>query len=175
MAKEKKTTEPNETPQENTGAAVHPEQGVDSPEMTMPPADQEAPDTTQTPTPEPEAPAAPETPEPAPQPNPDKDTPESPATSFAQTPAELGQRKKDALDAEKASSDSDIAGAEAAMADPDSPEGKLVAKGRGILAAHPAEPTVWMTADGLGFFKEADARNHAADKQDTTVLTVTRE
>ena len=43
-----------------------------------------------------------------------------------------------------------------------------------ILAAYPDAPVVYMTANGFGFFRESEARNHAATLRDKAVITVKR-
>lgn len=108
----------------------------------------------------------------------EEEAPPSPATSYAQTPAELPGRQQQTEEGKDKSRDNDLRGALGALgaiADPDSKAGRLVAKGRKILAAHPDQSMIWITADGFGFLRETDALNHAADKKDKTILTVTRE
>lgn len=46
--------------------------------------------------------------------------------------------------------------------------------GEEILAQYPDEPKVYVTSNGFGFFRESEARNHAATLQDKTVITVKR-
>lgn len=43
-----------------------------------------------------------------------------------------------------------------------------------ILAAYPDAPVVYMTSNGFGFFRESEARNHAATLRDKAVITVKR-
>jgi len=43
-----------------------------------------------------------------------------------------------------------------------------------ILSVYPEVPVVHMTSDGLGFFKDFEARNHADMVRDKTATTVKR-
>lgn len=51
---------------------------------------------------------------------------------------------------------------------------QLEKEGERILAEYPDAPEVFMTTNGFGFFRETDARNHAAALRDKTVTTVKR-
>lgn len=51
---------------------------------------------------------------------------------------------------------------------------ELKAKGLQILTDYPEEQTVYMTANGFGFFKYSDACNHAETLSNKEVLTVNR-
>ena len=42
------------------------------------------------------------------------------------------------------------------------------------MAAYPDAPVVYMTSNGFGFFRESEARNHAATLRDKAVITVKR-
>ncbi len=65
-------------------------------------------------------------------------------------------------------------------ADAPAESGKSEAKNRlereaaRILADYPDSKEVCMTADGFGFFREQDARNHADTLRDKSILTVKR-
>lgn len=41
-----------------------------------------------------------------------------------------------------------------------------------ILNGHPGQDTVYMTADGFGYFNEHDARNHARDIKDDKLVII---
>lgn len=84
----------------------------------------------------------------------------APATAFADTPEELAA----AQTAEAA----DRAAAESGAGS------RLKAEAGRILAAYPDAPVVYMTSDGFGFFRESEARNHAATLRDKAVITVKR-
>lgn len=93
------------------------------------------------------------------------EAPPSPATSYANTADDNAQR--DAENTANGKKDkAQPTGAKTA---------ELKAKGLQILGDYPAEHTVYMTANGFGFFKRADARNHADTLSDTEVLTVNKE
>lgn len=72
-----------------------------------------------------------------------------------------------------------VATAEAAAAEK-KPSVKPEAKNRleqeavRILADYPDAAEIRMTADGFGFFREQDARNHADTLRDKSILTVKR-
>ncbi|MCD8081874.1 MAG: hypothetical protein LUF04_16205 [Bacteroides sp.] len=122
----------------------------------------------------PESPAVPE----APIQSADPAEPEAPApqsTTYAQDPAELKDRQEQTAHGEEAKKAADLAGAMAAVAEPESPEAKLRADGLAILEHNPDAPAVYMTANGFGFFRLNDAENYASTLKDKTVLTVTRE
>ena len=51
---------------------------------------------------------------------------------------------------------------------------RLKAEAGRILAAYPDAPVVYMTSNGFGFFRESEARNHAATLRDKAVITVKR-
>lgn len=51
---------------------------------------------------------------------------------------------------------------------------RLKAEAGRILAAYPDAPVVYMTSSGFGFFRESEARNHAATLRDKAVITVKR-
>lgn len=51
---------------------------------------------------------------------------------------------------------------------------RLKAEAGRILAAYPDAPVVYMTFNGFGFFRESEARNHAATLRDKAVITVKR-
>lgn len=89
----------------------------------------------------------------------------SPATSYANNPDDKAQR--DAGNATK--------GKIGKEQPADAKTAELKAKGLEILADYPTEHTVYMTANGFGFFKRADARNHADTLSDTEILTVNKE
>ena len=78
--------------------------------------------------------------------------PLSAVTAFADTPEELAARQAAEAAAREAA---DRAAAESG-------------------AAYPDAPVVYMTSNGFGFFKESEARNHAATLRDKAVITVKR-
>lgn len=47
-------------------------------------------------------------------------------------------------------------------------------EGEAILAQYPDASVVYVTSNGFGFFRESDARDHAATLRDKTVTTVKR-
>lgn len=51
---------------------------------------------------------------------------------------------------------------------------RLKAEAGRILAAYPDAPVIYMTSNGFGFFRESEARNHAATLRDKAVITVKR-
>lgn len=51
---------------------------------------------------------------------------------------------------------------------------RLKAEAGRILAAYPDAPVVYMTSNGFGFFRESEARDHAATLRDKAVITVKR-
>lgn len=51
---------------------------------------------------------------------------------------------------------------------------RLKAEAGRILTAYPDAPVVYMTSNGFGFFRESEARNHAATLRDKAVITVKR-
>lgn len=78
----------------------------------------------------------------------------------------------------KAERDAQTAKAKDKQAEPqraDEKGAKLKRKGLQILEDYPDEQKVYMTANGFGFFKYTDARNHAETLSDQEVLTVNRE
>ena len=89
-----------------------------------------------------------------------EDVPLSPATAYADSPAEVAARVAEAADRTEqprpAVSDS------------------LTTKGRQILKEYPAAEEVYMTSNGFGFFREQDARNHATTLRNKTVIIVKR-
>ena len=91
--------------------------------------------------------------------------PLSPATAFADTPEELAARQAAEAAAREAA---DRAAAESGAGS------RLKAEAGRILAAYPDAPVVYMTSNGFGFFKESEARNHAATLRDKAVITVKR-
>lgn len=93
------------------------------------------------------------------------EAPPSTATSYANNPDDKAQR-----DAENATK-----GKKGKEQPADAKTAELKAKGLEILADYPAEHTVYMTANGFGFFKRSDARNHADTLSDTEILTVNKE
>ena len=94
-------------------------------------------------------------------------TPPSPATSYAASPAELAARET----TEKAAAEKTARKA----AEPKvGGKTRLENEGKRILAEYPDAPEVFMTANGFGFFREADARNHAATLRDKTITNVKR-
>ena len=94
-------------------------------------------------------------------------TPPSPATSYAASPAELAAREA----TEKAAAEK----AARKAAEPKvGSKTRLEKEGEQILAEYPDAPEVFMTANGFGFFREADARNHAATLRDKTITNVKR-
>lgn len=94
-----------------------------------------------------------------------EDAPLSPATTYAGSPAEAAARTAEAAAAAAAETGPRCT---AAVAD------ALTAKGRQILEEYPAAAEVYMTSNGFGFFREQDARNHAATLRDKTVINVKR-
>ena len=91
--------------------------------------------------------------------------PLSPATAFADTPEELAARQAAEAAAREAAN---RAAAESGA------ESRLETEAGRILAAYPDAPAVYMTSNGFGFFKESEARNHAATLRDKAVITVKR-
>lgn len=91
--------------------------------------------------------------------------PLSPATAFADTPEELAARQAAEAAAREAA---DRAAAESEAGS------RLKAEAGRILTAYPNAPVVYMTSNGFGFFKESEARNHAATLRDKAVITVKR-
>ena len=91
--------------------------------------------------------------------------PLSPATAFADTPEELAARQAAEAAAREAA---DRAAAESGAGS------RLKAEAGRILSAYPDAPAVYMTSNGFGFFKESEARNHAATLRDKAVITVKR-
>lgn len=90
-----------------------------------------------------------------------EDAPLSPATAYAGSPAELAARAAETEAARSAEQ-------------PKSASDGLTKKGRQILKEYPAADVVYMTSNGFGFFREQDARNHAATLRDKTVTIVKR-
>lgn len=90
-----------------------------------------------------------------------EDAPLSPATAYAGSPAELAARAA-------------ITEAARSAERPKSASDGLTKKGRQILKEYPAADVVYMTSNGFGFFREQDARNHAATLRDKTVTIVKR-
>lgn len=84
----------------------------------------------------------------------------SPATAFANTQEELAARR---------AATENPAQEPKAEVDP-----ALEKQGLEILAAYPDATEVYMTSNGFGFFRETDARNHAATLRNKTVTTVKR-
>lgn len=118
----------------------------------------------------------------APVPTADDETPagdETPdtseATTFAETSGELADRQAATEQGIKEKSTADAVGQLAAIADPDTKEGKLRAKGLAILSRYPDKQTIYMTANGFGFFNFNEANNHAKSIDDKTIITVNRE
>lgn len=91
-----------------------------------------------------------------------EDAPLSPATTYAGSPAEAAARAAETAAAETGQR------CTAEVAD------ALTAKGRQILEEYPAAAEVYMTSNGFGFFREQDARNHAATLRDKKVIIVKR-
>lgn len=91
--------------------------------------------------------------------------PLSPATAFADTPEELAARQATEAAAREAA---DRATTESGVGS------RLKAEAGRILAAYPDAPVVYMTSNGFGFFRESEARNHAATLRDKAVITVKR-
>lgn len=91
-----------------------------------------------------------------------EDVPLSPATAYAESPAEAAARTVISAAAETEPRRT------AAVAD------ALTVKGRQILKEYPAAAEVYMTSNGFGFFREQDARNHAATLRDKKVIIVKR-
>jgi hypothetical protein len=89
----------------------------------------------------------------------------SAATAFADTPEELAARQATEAAAREAA---DRATAESGVGS------RLKAEAGRILAAYPDAPVVYMTSNGFGFFRESEARNHAATLRDKAVITVKR-
>ena len=83
--------------------------------------------------------------------------PLSAVTAFADTPEELAAREA----ADRATTESGVGS-------------RLKAEAGRILAAYPDAPVVYMTSNGFGFFRESEARNHAATLRDKAVITVKR-
>nr|DAL75145.1 MAG TPA: hypothetical protein [Caudoviricetes sp.] len=90
-----------------------------------------------------------------------EDAPLSPATAYAGSPAELAARAAETEAARSAER-------------PKSASDGLTKKGRQILEEYPAADVVYMTSNGFGFFREQDARNHAATLRNKTVTIVKR-
>lgn len=90
-----------------------------------------------------------------------KDTPLSPAAAYAGSPAELAARASETAAASNTKQS-------------ESASDSLSAKGRQILKEYPAAEEVYMTSNGFGFFREQDARNHAATLRNKTVIIVKR-
>lgn len=94
-------------------------------------------------------------------------TPPSPATSYAASPAELAAREA----AEKTAAEK----AARKAAEPNAgSKTRLEKEGEQILAEYPDAQVVYMTSNGFGFFRETDARNHAATLRDKTITNVKR-
>lgn len=89
-----------------------------------------------------------------------EDVPLSPATAYADTPAEVAARAAEAADRTE----------QPRTAAPD----RLTVKGRQILKEYPTAEEVYMTSNGFGFFREQDARNHATTLRDKSVIIVKR-
>ena len=83
--------------------------------------------------------------------------PLSAVTAFADTPEEAAAREA----ADRATTESGVGS-------------RLKAEAGRILAAYPDAPVVYMTSNGFGFFRESEARNHAATLRDKAVITVKR-
>ncbi len=90
-----------------------------------------------------------------------EDMPLSPATAYADSPGELAAR---AAETEVVPT----------TEQPRPASDGLTAKGRQILEEYPAAEAVYMTSNGFGFFREQDARNHAATLRDKTLTIVKR-
>ncbi len=88
----------------------------------------------------------------------------SPDTPFADAPALRAARpaKTETVSAEKTQS-----------AKPET-ESRPEREATNILSVYPEVPVVHMTSDGLGFFKDFEARNHADMLRDKTATTVKR-
>lgn len=93
-----------------------------------------------------------------------EDAPLSPATSFANTQAELAARRATEKEAHAATRRT-----RAATADD-----KLEREGQRILSEYPDAPKVYMTSNGFGFFNEDDALGHATTLRDKTITIVKR-
>ena len=91
--------------------------------------------------------------------------PLSAVTAFADTPEELAARQATEAAAREAA---DRATTESGVGS------RLKAEAGRILAAYPDAPVVYMTSNGFGFFRESEARNHAATLRDKAVITVKR-
>lgn len=91
--------------------------------------------------------------------------PASPATSYANTADGKAERDAQAADTEKAGKQQPT----------DEKAAELKTIGLQILENYPNEQTVYMTANGFGFFKHSDARNHADTLSGKEILTVNRE
>ncbi|WP_304721284.1 hypothetical protein [uncultured Alistipes sp.] len=90
----------------------------------------------------------------------EEEVPLSPATAYADTPAEVAARAAEAADWTE----------QPRTAAPD----RLTVKGRQILKEYPTAEEVYMTSNGFGFFREQDARNHATTLRDKSVIIVKR-
>ena len=91
--------------------------------------------------------------------------PLSAVTAFADTPEELAARQATEAAARESA---DRATTESGVGS------RLKAEAGRILAAYPDAPVVYMTSNGFGFFRESEARNHAATLRDKAVITVKR-
>lgn len=91
--------------------------------------------------------------------------PASPVTSYTNTAEGKAERDAQAADMEKAGKQQPT----------DEKAAELKTIGLQILENYPNEQTVYMTANGFGFFKHSDARNHADTLPGKEILTVNRE
>lgn len=91
-----------------------------------------------------------------------EEVPLSPATAYADSPAEAAARAAETEAADRTEQSQPAA------------SDSLTAKGQQILKEYPAADEVYMTSNGFGFFREQDARNHATTLRDKTVINVKR-
>lgn len=76
--------------------------------------------------------------------------------------------------AEEAAEKADREEAKKAITENAKIKNRLAKDGEQILAEYPEAREVYMTSNGFGFFRETDARNHAATLKDKTVTTIKR-
>ncbi|WP_418450183.1 hypothetical protein [Alistipes sp.] len=96
-----------------------------------------------------------------------EETPLSPATAYATSQAELAAREA----SEKAAAEKTAHKTAESKAERMTPQQKA---GEQILADYPDAAEVFVTAEGFGFFRVSDARNHAATLRDKTIIHVKR-
>ena len=168
MAKNNHTAKTAGKAPKTAGASVQPadvsmQVGNESPDL------QPAPDTEPAAGKEAEpTPSVPEAPDTTPGLRPDSASDDESGTADRQTddtPEELAARQATEAAAREAA---DRATTESGVGS------RLKAEAGRILAAYPDAPVVYMTSNGFGFFRESEARNHAATLRDKAVITVKR-